>query len=55
MSLTKQWIEKQMSQGNDVLHPEHLDEQYCYYSGLPSPAAYKKVTDDESTDYTETA
>jgi len=23
MSLTKRWIEEQLSQGNDVLHPEY--------------------------------
>lgn len=52
MSLTKRWIEQQMESGVDVLHPEyqHSDddyqyEQYCRYSGLPSPKAYE---DDEN-------
>ena len=55
MSQIKRWIEEQLDQGIDVLHPEQLDEEHCYYSGLPSPAAYEKVTDDKITDYTETA
>ena len=49
MSLTKRWIEQKMEEGVDVLHPDyqHSDdeyqyEQYCHYSGLPSPSAYEK-------------
>ena len=49
MSATKRWIEQKMEEGVDVLHPDyqHSDdeyqyEQYCYYSGLPSPKAYEK-------------
>lgn len=47
MSLTKRWIDEKMDEGVDVLHPEfqQLDdeyqyEEYCHYSGLPSPKAY---------------
>ena len=49
MSATKRWIEQQMEADVDVLHPDYQQsddeyqyEQYCYYSGLPSPKAYEK-------------
>jgi hypothetical protein len=48
MSKTKRYIEQEMEKGNDVLHPEyqHSDdeyqyEQWCHYSGMPSPKAYE--------------
>jgi hypothetical protein len=56
MSQIKRWIEEQLDQGIDVLHPEQLDEEHCYYSSLPSPAAYEKDQDENKTrDYSETA
>ena len=69
MSLTKKYIEEEMERGNDVLHPnsQHSDDEYnyalfkqtqeqewCYYSGMPSPKAYEEPQpiefDDDSTD-----
>ena len=54
MSLTKRYIEAEMEKGNDVLNPnnQHLDDEYqraewCYYSGMPSPEAYKTENVDE--------
>lgn len=57
MSQIKRWIEEQLDQGIDVLHPEQLDEEYCYYSGLLSPAAYQNEDQDENKtrDYSETS
>lgn len=47
MSLTKRWIEEEKLKGNDVLHPdnqqpddEYQYDEWCYYSGMPSPKAY---------------
>jgi hypothetical protein len=57
MSRIKRWIEEQLDQGIDVLHLEQLDKEYCYYSGLPSPAAYQNEDQDENEtrNYSETA
>ena len=43
MGYIKRYIEDQMFKGNDVLHSEIeiLEEEYCHYSGLPSPTAYQ--------------
>ena len=54
MSRIKRWIEEQLDQGIDVLHPEQLDKEYCYYSGLPSPAAYQNEDQNEDQDENET-
>jgi len=57
MSRIKRWIEEQQEKGIDVLHPETLNEEYCYYSGLPSAAAYQNEDQDENEtrNYSETA
>ncbi len=54
MSLTKKWIEEEKLKGNDVLHPENQQsddeyqyEEWCYYSGMPSPKAYAASGDEK--------
>lgn len=56
MSLTKRYIEEEKLKGNDVLHPENQQsddeyqyEEWCYYSGMPSPKAYA-TSGDENED-----
>jgi hypothetical protein len=63
MSKTKRYIEQEMEKGNDVLHlnfhysddeyqyalfKQTQEEEWCYYSGMPSPKAYEtESTEDE--------
>lgn len=54
MSLTKRWIESEKMKGNDPLNEDHEDfiddvyqyEQWCHYSGMPSPSAYEDSEED---------
>jgi len=53
MSLTKRWIDDKKLKGNDPLHETHEDfvddeyqyEEWCHYSGLPSPEMYNDEED----------
>jgi len=59
MSLIKRYIESEKLKGNDPLHEDHedfiddvyqyekyqKDEQWCHYSGMPSPTAYENSQD----------
>jgi hypothetical protein len=59
MSKIKRWIESENLKGNDPLHEDHEDfiddvyqyeeykryEEWCHYSGMPSPSAYENSQD----------
>ena len=55
MSKTKRNIEEELEKGNDVLHPENQKsnddyeyDKWCHYSGMPSPKAYEKQTNEKN-------